>query len=63
VSHLSFILGCYQYGLYGVLICGRSNDIARSAGVIMDRCTRGDNTVSGAAYIPQGGVAVQIQGQ
>ena len=47
----------------GVLTCAFSNDIARSAGVIMDRCTRGDNTVSGAAYIPQGGVAVQIQGQ
>lgn len=38
-----------------------SNDIARSGGIIMDRCTRGDNTVSGTAYIPQGGVAVHIQ--
>ncbi|CAN9085239.1 unnamed protein product [Alternaria alternata] len=37
------------------------NDIARSGGIIMDRCTRGDNTVSGTAYIPQGGVAVHIQ--
>ncbi|KAL1801380.1 hypothetical protein ACET3X_001722 [Alternaria dauci] len=37
------------------------NDIARAGGIIMDRCTRGDNTVSGTAYIPQGGVAVHIQ--
>ncbi|KAF1845383.1 uncharacterized protein K460DRAFT_366272 [Cucurbitaria berberidis CBS 394.84] len=37
------------------------NDIARAGGLIMDRCTRGDNTVSGQAYIPQGGVAVHIQ--
>ena len=63
MSYLLFILDCYCYGLYGALTRGFSNDIARSAGVIMDRCTRGDNTVSGAAYSPQGGVAVQIQGQ
>ena len=31
---------------------GFSNDIARSGGIIMDRCTRGDNTVSGTAYLP-----------
>ena len=36
------------------------NDIARTAGLTMDRCTRGDGTISGTSYIPQGGVAVHI---
>ncbi|KAF1944803.1 hypothetical protein EJ02DRAFT_509979 [Clathrospora elynae] len=38
------------------------NGIARAGGMVMDRCTRGDNTVTGIAYVPQGGVSVIIQG-
>ncbi|KAF2029501.1 hypothetical protein EK21DRAFT_89742 [Setomelanomma holmii] len=37
------------------------NELARTAGVIMDHCFRADQTVTGQAIIPGGGIAVHIQ--